>query len=174
MTRPRLCLNRSQNPTCSKYEDRDNESHLQVCLTMIFKFTLKVTWYIKYVSYFEIVNIGNVLINNNIKSVSYKRHNNHIAITQNDFFQLSGNTNTRGHPFKLTIPLTHTNLRKYFFSSRIIPIWNSLPANIVNASTPSLFKKLVSGHDLSLFLHYCDWSHRFNLFSVFLFKFVFD
>ena len=50
------------------------------------------------------------------------------------FFQLSGNTNTRGHPFKLTIPLTRTNLRKYFFSSRVIPIWELPPANIVNAS----------------------------------------
>ena len=34
--------------------------------------------------------------------------------------------------------LTRTNFRKYFFSSRVIPIWNSLPANIVNASTSSL------------------------------------
>ena len=86
----------------------------------------------------------------------YNIIHNRIAITQNDFFQLSSNTNTRGHPFKLTIPLTRTNLRKYFFSSRVIPIWNSLPANIVNASTSSLLKKLISGHDLSLFLHNCD------------------
>ena len=63
---------------------------------------------------------------------------NRIAITQNDFFQLSDKTNARGHPFKLTVPLTRTNLRKYFFSSRVIQIWNSLHANIVNASTSSL------------------------------------
>ena len=143
--------------------------------------SLNVSLFFKNKSYLERLTLLN------LQSLEHRRLNhdlilcfniihNHIAICQNDFFQLSGNTNTRGHPFKLTVPLTHTNLRRYFFSSRVIPIWNSLPANIVNASSSSFFKKLVSGHDLSLFLHYCDcWFHRsvcflFSFLNLFLFS----
>jgi len=35
---------------------------------------------------------------------------------------------------------THYNLRKHFFSNRIIAVWNSLPNIIVNAESTNLFK----------------------------------
>jgi len=34
----------------------------------------------------------------------------------------------------------HYNLRKHFFSNRIIAVWNSLPNIIVNAESTNIFK----------------------------------
>jgi len=34
----------------------------------------------------------------------------------------------------------HHNLRKHFFSNRIIAVWNSLPNIIVNAESTNRFK----------------------------------
>ena len=43
------------------------------------------------------------------------------------------NQNLRGHPLKLTVPLAKSNIQKYLFSIRVIPIWNSLPSQVVLA-----------------------------------------
>ena len=74
------------------------------------------------------------------------------ALSFNDFFSLSPNTSTRGHTFKLVVPIAKTNTRKYFFSSRIVPIWNSLPQQFVSASSTAKFKSLITNHDFSFFL----------------------
>ena len=42
--------------------------------------------------------------------------------------------------------------RKYFFSSRIIKPWNSLPGEIVTAANSKLFKSLISKQDLNKYL----------------------
>ena len=42
----------------------------------------------------------------------------HTALRFNDFFSFSKATSTRGHQFKLCIPLDKSNLHKFFFSSR--------------------------------------------------------
>ena len=76
------------------------------------------------------------------------------ALSFNDFFSLSQNTSTRGHTFKLVVPIAKTNSRKYFFSSRIVPIWNSLPQQFVSAPSTAKFKSLITIHDLSFFLNH--------------------
>ena len=48
------------------------------------------------------------------------------SIDPNFFFKINTG-NLRGHPFKLSVPLTKTNTHKFFFASRLVPIWNSLP-----------------------------------------------
>ena len=56
------------------------------------------------------------------------------ALNFDDFFSFSTNLSSRGHPFKLNFPLfTNNNYKKHFFSSRIVPIWNALPINLVMA-----------------------------------------
>ena len=59
-----------------------------------------------------------------------------------DFFTLS-TTRLRGHDFKLYKPQVHLNVRKYFFSVRIIEEWNRLPASLINCATVGLFKKKI-------------------------------
>ena len=53
---------------------------------------------------------------------------------------LSNVSNTRGNIYKLQLTHIHYNLRKHFFSIRIVAVWNSLPNSIVNAESTNIFK----------------------------------
>jgi len=46
----------------------------------------------------------------------------------------------RGNSRKLLVKRCHYDLRQYFFSNRIIDIWNSFPDSVVMADTVNLFK----------------------------------
>ena len=50
-------------------------------------------------------------------------------------------SNTRGHVLKLFKKRCSSNLRKMFFSQRIINDWNKLPGEVVNCSTVIEFEK---------------------------------
>ena len=52
---------------------------------------------------------------------------------------LSDDHHTRGNSRKLLVKRCHYDLRKYFFSNRIINIWNSLPDSVVMADTVNQF-----------------------------------
>ena len=45
------------------------------------------------------------------------------------FFTLSPVDNTTGHCYKLLMPSSNTDIRKYLFSARIVKVWNELPAS---------------------------------------------
>jgi len=47
---------------------------------------------------------------------------------------------TRGHNLKLVNHRCHCDLRKYFFCTRMINTWNSLPESVISASTTDSFK----------------------------------
>ena len=47
---------------------------------------------------------------------------------------------TRGNKYKLINHRFHYDLRKYYFSSRIVNIWNSLPNHVVDVNSVNLFK----------------------------------
>jgi len=47
---------------------------------------------------------------------------------------------TRGNNYKLVNHSFHYDLRKHFFSARIVNIWNSLPNSVVDSSTVNAFK----------------------------------
>ena len=47
---------------------------------------------------------------------------------------------TRGNNYKLVNHSFHYDLRKHFFSARIVNTWNSLPNSIVDANTVNAFK----------------------------------
>ena len=72
-----------------------------------------------------------------------------------DFFSFANNNNSsRGHPYRLCIPLNKNNTRNFFFSSRVVPAWNSLPASTVAAPNPISFKKALFKLNLSKFLEF--------------------
>jgi len=48
---------------------------------------------------------------------------------------------TRGHRYKLKKRRSRLDIRKYFFSNRIVSIWNSLPSHVVEADSVLTFKK---------------------------------
>lgn len=53
---------------------------------------------------------------------------------------LTSNTITRGHSYKLETHRTNYDLRKHFFTNRIVKIWNSLPLDVVNSTNTNMFK----------------------------------
>ena len=55
-------------------------------------------------------------------------------------FNMSNISYTRGNMFKMQSTHTRYNMRKHFFSNRIIAIWNTLPNDVVSANTTNTFK----------------------------------
>ena len=48
---------------------------------------------------------------------------------------------TRGNYFKLVPQHCKNDLRKHYFTNRVVPIWNSLPNDVVMVDNINLFKK---------------------------------
>jgi hypothetical protein len=80
----------------------------------------------------------------------YKIINGLISIDSEMFFtRVSNVINTRGHKFKLSVQLAKRNIRHNFFSVRVVNIWNDLPSHFVEATSVSVFKRLIVHYDLS-------------------------
>ena len=47
---------------------------------------------------------------------------------------------TRGHTYKLTIPVCRTELLRRSFGVRNVMLWNSLPAEVVETESLTVFK----------------------------------
>ena len=47
---------------------------------------------------------------------------------------------TRGNKYKILNHRFHYDLRKHYFSTRVVNIWNSLPNHVVDVTTVNLFK----------------------------------
>jgi len=63
------------------------------------------------------------------------------------FFQLSDNIHgLRGHSLKLSLNRCRLDLRKNFFSQRVISAWNSLPQHVVDATSVNSFKNRLDAH----------------------------
>ena len=77
------------------------------------------------------------------------------CIAPNDLFDLSPQGRTRGHCFKIFMAHTRTDTRKRFFSVRCVPMWNSLPEEVVCSTNLKTFKQMLHSH-----LH--DYLYAFN------------
>lgn len=64
-----------------------------------------------------------------------------VDLNYTNFFKLS-TTKTRGHELKLFKQRNRLNVRRNFFSQRIVKSWNELPEEIVNCTTVLHFEKL--------------------------------
>jgi len=54
-------------------------------------------------------------------------------------FNMSNISNTTGNQFKMHFTHIHYNIRKHFFSNRIIAVWNSLPNDVVSVDSTNIF-----------------------------------
>ena len=63
------------------------------------------------------------------------------AIPAHEIFELSTVKSTRGHTLKLAKHRCSTDLRKYFFSERVVDGWNGLDQGCVDAQTVNQFKQ---------------------------------
>ena len=74
--------------------------------------------------------------------LTYRLLNGEEGIDYNTFFTLSvGHYNLRGHSRKLVKTREHLNVRRNFFSKRVIDKWNGLSEYEVTAPSTSTFKK---------------------------------
>ena len=77
-----------------------------------------------------------------------------INLSFDDFFTFSPIQSTRGHTLKLQINRSRLDVRKYFFSNRIVKVWNFLPSKVVYSCSLSVFKNAVKTVDFSNFLRW--------------------
>jgi len=65
-------------------------------------------------------------------------------------FKRISNSRTLGHAFKLCKLQCNIDSTEYYFTNRVINLWNDLPANTVSAATVSMFKNRLTLIDLAL------------------------
>ena len=70
----------------------------------------------------------------------YKVVNGNSGMSFDTFFKYDTNGRTRGHSKKLRRKRFNTDLRKYFFTDRIINIWNAFDDRTVTSATLNSFK----------------------------------
>lgn len=70
----------------------------------------------------------------------FKILNNLENVNPTNFFERRDYNGLRGHCDTLKVNRSYLNVRKYFFSNRVITLWNSLPNHIVNSTNVNNFK----------------------------------
>jgi hypothetical protein len=69
------------------------------------------------------------------------------GIEYSQFFTKSQSSyDLRGHSLKLQYDRSKLNARKYFFSQRVVQVWNSLPQTVVEANSINQFKNRLDEH----------------------------
>ena len=68
-------------------------------------------------------------------------HNIYDPLSTNDLITRS--SNTRPNPFKLTKQRVFHTPFQYFFTNRIVNLWNQLPSSVVNAKSLNSFKNQI-------------------------------
>ena len=79
----------------------------------------------------------------------YKVIHNQISVLNDDFLVFADCTSTRGHCYKLYKGYSQVNTHKYFFANGICDIWNAVPSSVVEASSLTVFKRLLDNVDLT-------------------------
>ena len=72
-----------------------------------------------------------------------------IDIQPQSFFDFDNDSRTRGHRHKIKHPRFYLDIRKHWFASRIISLWNDLPSECVEAANVISFKNKVTNYLLS-------------------------
>ena len=77
------------------------------------------------------------------------------------FFDLNVDSQTRGHSWKKSICRSKLNIRKYFFSERLVNRWNQLSQNDVDQTSVSGFKRVLERRQKAEEMDFfCSlWSH---------------
>ena len=75
--------------------------------------------------------------------MTYNIINKNNCLNVENFFTLNPNKNLRGHPIKISIPLSKLNARSHFLSNRIVSVWNSLPSSLVPLANHQFIQKQV-------------------------------
>ena len=111
-------------------------------------------------------NIRNLTYSNRLKqlglpTLQYRRLRTDIIQTfkiikdidivdKNKVFPPNRASVTRGHQEKIYEKYSRTNIRKFCFTQRIVDTWNSLPGEVIRATSINIFKNKINKHWKSL------------------------
>lgn len=84
--------------------------------------------------------------------LTFRMLKNKVNLNFSDFFSLSPETRTRGHSLKLFRPSSHLDVVNHSFSYRVPPVWNSLPAEVIECTSVEMFKQKLAAVNLESFL----------------------
>ena len=85
----------------------------------------------------------------------FKMLHGYVDCDYHDFFELSADGLQRHrHNQRLKVPKTRLDCRKYSFPCRVVSSFNSLPQEVIDSSSVSMFKKRLKNSDISSFLKY--------------------
>ena len=73
----------------------------------------------------------------------WKSFNANVDVGISDMFEMARDVGTRGHSLKMSIPVCRSEMLRRSFAVRRVALWNSLPPNIVGASSINTFKRLL-------------------------------
>lgn len=64
-----------------------------------------------------------------------------VHVDYHKFFTISEDqSRLRGHGYKLVKKGCRLDVRKYYFSNRVVDMWNRLPREVVESSSLNMFK----------------------------------
>ena len=69
-----------------------------------------------------------------------------ICIDSSHLLEIRTESRTRGHPFKLVMPIATTRPRRNSFGVRVVKDWNELPHEVVMSNTLNQFKARIDKH----------------------------
>ena len=76
----------------------------------------------------------------------FKIFHSGVDLGLRSMFEMQSHESTRGHRFKLSVPRCRGELRRRFFSVRVVTTWNSLPPHVVEAESVDSFKRKLERH----------------------------
>ena len=71
----------------------------------------------------------------------WKAFNSEVDVGLSGIFERAAEVNTRGHRWKLSVPVCHTEIRRRSLAARCVRLWNGLPSRVVEAESVGIFKK---------------------------------
>jgi len=77
-----------------------------------------------------------------------------VNVSFNDYFVLRVDRTTRGHKYKLFTKYSRLNIRKHFFTERVVSVWNNLEYDNINFSSLRSFKESLVMCDMSKYMNY--------------------
>ena len=69
-----------------------------------------------------------------------------VDVRLSSVFERQSHVSTRGHSFKLSVPIYRSELRRRFFNAGNVSTLNSLPVGIVDAGSPDSFQARLDCH----------------------------
>ena len=73
----------------------------------------------------------------------WKSFKSEIDVGLSEVFEMARSVGTRGHPLKMSIPVCRGEVLRRSFAVRRVMLWNSLPGDVVGASSVVSFKRLL-------------------------------